>query len=251
MAGEVFAIDGTNQLHRYWHGASIHAAAQFLGMVDAIDATYRPRKIVCAFDSEAKTFRHELEPGYKSGRPAKEAGLLDQIQAGIDGLMKRKIACIAVAGFEADDILATVARLCRESDQKLVLVTSDKDCRQLLSSRCVMLTEFKAANGGREPTWFNEQALSDKYGVRPDQWIDWQAMVGDPTDTVIGIEGIGAAGASRLLKQGESLDAIIANPWSVTLTPKQQEHIAKFKARLPIVRQLVTLRDDVPIGWEL
>lgn len=251
MAGEIFAIDGTNQLHKHWHGGKQHASAQFLAMVDAMDNQYKPREIVCAFDCAGKTFRHELEPGYKAGRPPKEHGLLEQIQLGIDGLVKRKIMCIGIEGFEADDILATIARICDEDDRKCVLVTSDKDCRQLLSPKCVMLTDYRADKHGRIPTWFNEAALLEKYGVRPDQWIDWQTMVGDTTDTVIGIEGIGAIGALRLLKQGGSLDAIMANPWSVTLTPKQEASLAKFKTRMAVVRQLVTLRNDVPIGWGL
>lgn len=250
MSGTIFAVDGTNQLHRYWHGIRERAADTFLAMLTAIDDTFHPQEIVCAFDNSEPTFRHVLESAYKSGRSEKEYGLLAQLQAGIDGVVTRGLTAISVSGFEADDILATIAEKCSLVGNKLVIVSSDKDCRQLLSPECVMLLSYRKGQHGYTPEWFNEAALKETYGVSPSQWIDWQTLVGDSTDSVIGVPGVGSKTATELLRQAGSLDELFRNPWCAAMSPRQRSNLANFKTRRDIVRQLVSLRRDVPINWE-
>jgi len=250
MSGTIFAVDGTNQMHRYWHGAKELAATVFLDMLDAIQENFHPQEIVCAFDSADKTFRHELEPTYKSGRSEKEQGLLEQMQLGIDGLVSKGIIALSVSGFEADDILATIALKCHDVGNRLVLVTSDKDCRQLLSSECAMLVSYRKHEQGYVPEWFNEARLREKYGVSPSQWVDWQMIVGDSTDSIRGVEGIGEKGASKLLGSSGSYDVVANTLWGTGLSEKKRRAFERFRNREDTVRKLVTLRRDVPINWE-
>lgn len=236
----ILAVDAHNHLHADWHGAKANAADIFTRRVYDMVVKFRPDKIVIAFDNSEPTFRDEIFPEYKAGRKPTEQGCLDQIERAKDALHK-PFECISVAGFEADDIIATVTD---QRGDKVVISSTDKDLRQLLcDGEVTILRKWK--NGA--PEWYTAKRLFGEYGLTPEQWIDWLCIVGDASDNVAGVDGIGEKGATELLKNGTRLTDIMSSPFSHRLTPKKQAAIEAFADRYELVRTLLTLRTDVQI----
>ncbi len=203
----------------------------------------QPAYVICAFDLSEITFRNELSEQYKAHREAMPDELRQQIpliRAAIDAM---GIGIMQCAGFEADDILATVAREVEAAGGRCLIVTSDKDCRQLITDRVRMYHIRKDFEMGAE------ELMAD-WGVRPDQVVDFQSMVGDPVDNVPGIPLIGPKLAQQLLQQFDTLDAILENPDAVS-GAKRKENIRNGREQALLSRKLVRLRSDVPcsIPW--
>ena len=247
------AIDGTNRVHKLWH--VMHDAGQVarqfvrdLGtLVDAIN----PVQVVVAFDDD-QSFRRKIFPAYKIDRAAKEQGLRDALElsraeAGRGYPVSRE------HGFEADDILATVAAECCASGQRCVIASPDKDLRQcLVDGQVSILKTWKGSGPRFAPEWITALSLESQLGIGPDQWIDYQCLAGDSGDGIAGAKGIGDKTARKILFEAGSLTKLLDNRWaSPSLTEKQWIAIEELKKRLPIVRQLVTLRTDVPGVAEL
>jgi len=187
----------------------------------------KPEYLVCAFDEPGLTFRDELYKEYKAHRAPIPDDLLTQVPMIRQMLDAMRVPVLGVPGYEADDIIATVAKAAAARGLDVVLCTSDKDCRQLLTDRIQIYNLRKRQE-------FNRDALMDDWGVKPEQVIDLQALVGDSVDNVPGVPGIGYKTAAKLL----------------------QENLRAATATLPLARQLVRLADDVPLaldwdGWRL
>jgi DNA polymerase-1 len=237
----ILAIDGNNHMHADWHGAKDQAGSVFVRRVNAMRERFKPNQVIVAWDNSEPTFRHELFPDYKAGRKEHEPSLMDQIDQAIC-LLFATCDCVSVAGFEADDIIATV--VADRGNDKVVIASTDKDLRQLLVDGEV--TILRKWNNG-EPEWFTAKRLFEEYGLVPEQWIDWLTLVGDASDNIKGIDGIGEKGATALLANGTMLDDILLNPWSFDLTTKKRDAILAFASRLEATRKLLTLRNDVPL----
>ena len=203
----------------------------------------RPDYIFCAFDVPEKTFRHDLYPAYKANRPEMPDDLRPQtvfVRQLLDALC---VARLEKAGYEADDILATVARQAENRGAQVVLVTSDKDARQLI-------TEKTSLYNIRTESLFTAVELRQTWGIRPDQVVDYQTLVGDSTDNVPGIPLIGPKSATALLQQYETLDNIFDH--TAELKGKKKENIENGRAQAELTRRLVRLDSDMPlvIDWE-
>ncbi len=202
--------------------------------------------LIAAFDLPGPTFRSSIDANYKAHRPPPPEDLIIQlplIEQVLDGMRVPKLTC---EGFEADDIMATIALLGSERGYEVNLCTSDKDCRQLLNDRVKIVNLRKGET-------LDATGLLKDWGVRPDQVADFQALVGDSVDNVPGVAGVGPKTAGKWLQQYGSLDAIIANAHELggpKLKLAVQEAIANGK--LDESRQLVKLRTDTPIAidWE-
>ena len=208
----------------------------------------KPEYLVCAFDEPGLTFRDELYKEYKAHRAPIPDDLLTQVPMIRQMLDAMRVPVLGVPGYEADDIIATVAKAAAARGLDVVLCTSDKDCRQLLTDRIQIYNLRKRQE-------FNRDALMDDWGVKPEQVIDLQALVGDSVDNVPGVPGIGYKTAAKLLQEYGTLDNVIAN---IDRIPgkKRQENLRAATATLPLARQLVRLADDVPLaldwdGWRL
>jgi DNA polymerase-1 len=247
----IIVCDAPNWFHALWHSAGAgKSTEQFLRRVKAIKDTWHPERIICAFDSP-DSFRRDLEPTYKAGRKH-DAELVSELRALPQDLLNLTTASVALApGFEADDILATIAHEARQSQRQCVLCTSDKDVRQALFHGFVTIArKFSIEYGKVVPEWLTAANHEEQTGVPVGAWIDWQCLVGDSTDNITGAKGIGEKTATAMIQQMGTLEAILADPWRVKCSDKQRASLFAFRERAPLVRKLVTCRVDVPEVWQ-
>lgn len=247
------AIDGTNRAHTCHHatgGNEDDAVRMFFYQLECLIEKFEPNTCIVAFDSKP-TFRHKLEPTYKANRTdsptnGSARGLLVRIWRELEEHETAR-RC-AVAECEADDILATVARMCCNASQRCILVSRDKDLRQcLVSGSVTQLTHFRIDQGQIvDPQYMTAAEVLKRFQIMPNRWIDWQCMVGDKTDGIIGVTGIGTDRATKILTaRNWTIDQIVDQPEAFDISKTMQANLKKFKNRLPIVKQLVTLRTDL------
>jgi DNA polymerase-1 len=207
----------------------------------------KPTYLVVAFDVPGKIFREEISPEYKAQRPPMPDDLQLQIPMIRQMLEAMRVPILGISGFEADDVIATVATEAGRKGIDVFICSSDKDCRQLLNERIKMYRLRK-----REV--FDRQSLLQDWGITPEQAIDFQTLVGDSVDNVKGVPGIGPKTATALLQQYQTLDNLLAHIDEIP--GKKQENIRASTEILKTTRQLVTLNTQVPInydweGWRL
>ena len=226
------------------HGQPVAAIHGFTrDLIDLLEKK-RPDFLFCAFDVPGPTFRDELFPEYKAGRREMPADLQLQIPEIRRVCEALSIPVLELAGYEADDVLATVARRAEQAGHDVFVVSGDKDCRQLLSER------IKIYNI-RKDTLFDAAALEETWGIRPDQVVDFQSLVGDHVDNVPGIALIGPKIASELLSKYGTLEGVLDHAAQVS-GAKRRENLLHGRETALLSRRLVRLVDDlpVPIDWE-
>jgi DNA polymerase-1 len=249
----VYVIDAHNLIYQLFHalpemtgpkGEPVGAVFGFARDLFFLLEERRPDYCFCAFDMPGDTFRHELFADYKVNRSAMPDDLIPQIATIRRMLAGFRIPALGLPGFEADDILATVARITQELGGRCLLVTSDKDCRQLI-------TDHVAIYNIRKNLVFDAHALEKDWGIRPDQVVDFQAIAGDSTDNVPGIPGLGPGFAKKLLQEHGSLDAAI-DARGEGLGPKRRQAFNENVELAQLSRKLVRLDPNVPvpIDWK-
>ncbi len=244
----VYVLDAHSLIYQVFHargdmsgpqGQPIGATHGFLNDILTILDRRKPDLLLCAFDPPGKTFRHELYKPYKEHRKAMPDDLRPQI-ADIQRFLKAlAIPVLAVPGYEADDVLATVADQVEQLGGQCYLVTSDKDCRQLITD------QVKVYNI-RKNEVLDADAVIEQWGIRPDQVVDLQAMWGDSTDNIPGIAGVGQKTATQLLAEYGTLEGIFKHVDEISGTRRRENVRAGREAAL-LSRQLVRLARDVPI----
>ncbi len=206
----------------------------------------KPDYFLCAFDLAAPTFRDELSPIYKKNRPAPPDDLVAQIPMIREVLDDMNVPHLALEGYEADDVMATIARAGEERGYEVILCTTDKDCRQLITEN-VLLYNL------RKKIFFDALTLKNDWGITPQQVIDYQALVGDSADNVKGVKGVGEKTAAKLLNEFGNIDGIIAKIDEVK-PPRIQAAIREShqSGELDLARRLVTLNKNIPMNldWE-
>lgn len=210
--------------------------------------------VVCCLDSP-RNVRKELtadwEDKYKP-RPPKEPELIQQITLVRELLNGRGFCCVMLDGFEADDVMASYAA---QFDGRVTLLTPDKDMRQCLSDTCNMLLGVEwsedETSGEMKPEyeWLSAKQHTEATGLRPDQWTIFQTICGDTADGIKGVPGIGEKGATDLVKEFGTVEAIIqaAKDGTERITQKKCESLIWFEQVADITRQLVTLRTDLEL----
>ena len=243
----VYILDSHGLLYQLFHalppmsspmGEPVGAVYGFTREIFALLEKHKPDYLFCAFDKHAPVFRSEIYTDYKANRSAMPDDLRPQIDTVKEVLEAFNIPSLALDGFEADDILATVARLSQESDWTCVIVSSDKDCRQLIRPNVWLYNPRKSA-------FYKEEELLADWGIRPDQAVDFQSLVGDSTDNIPGVAKVGPKTATELLQQFGTLEGIYENIEKIT--GKKKEYLLAGKDSAFLSRQLVTLKNDVPI----
>ncbi len=210
----------------------------FINLVDSLRRDHATDYLVFALDSKGPTFRNEIYPEYKANRPTPPEELTKQLPVAIQWIEQMGFANLSKEGFEADDIITTVTRFAREQEMKVRIVSHDKDLYQLIDdSQVVMYDSVKR----RE---IDEEACVEKFGVRPEDFVDFQAIVGDSSDNVPGVKGIGVKGASKLINEFHTLENIYANIDKAG-TPRIQKLLLEGKESAFLSRELVRMRDDV------
>ncbi len=211
-------------------------------MDDLLDET-ETELIAVIFDAGRQTFRNDIYPEYKANRDAPPEDLVPQFDLVRDATRAFNVACVEMKGFEADDLIATYARMGREQDLKVTIVSGDKDLMQLVGDGIEMLDPMKQRMIGPEQ-------VVEKFGVLPEKVIDVQALAGDSIDNVPGVPGIGVKTAAQLLGEYGDLETLLARAEEIK-QPKRRQNLIDHADLARISKQLVTLKDDVPVDVPL
>ena len=198
-----------------------------------------PTHFAVIFDYSSKTFRNELYPEYKANRSAPPEDLIPQFGLIRQATRAFNLPCIEMEGFEADDLIATYARLACEAGGDTTIISSDKDLMQLVGATVGMYDPMKDRQIGIPE-------VIEKWGVPPEKMIDLQALTGDSVDNVPGVPGIGPKTAAQLLEQFGDLDTLLARAGEIK-QDKRRESIIDNADKARISRELVTLKNDVPV----
>jgi DNA polymerase-1 len=200
----------------------------------------RPRAVLACWDTlTAPTYRHELWPDYQTGRQF-DPEIVEQLDRMPELCEALGFAFAKAAGYEADDLLATAARLETEAGGRALVVTSDRDAYQLVSASVTVLAP---RTGGYAPDRVDRAEVVGRYGVRPDQVPDFIALRGDPSDKIPGAKGIGAKGAADLLGRYGTLEGIVAAGGE--LSPRQAEAVRD--ERLGVFQRVATMDRRAPV----
>lgn len=245
----VIAVDTHAILYQVFHamppltspsGLPVGAIHGMLRDLLEIRERYRPDYLFFTFDLSEDTFRNEIYPDYKGHREEMPVDLRLQMPLARQALEALQVPILEIAGYEADDIIATIASQSEQRGWRCLIVSPDKDCRQLLTENVQILNL-------RKQEIFGISQLKETWGITPEQVVDFQAMVGDSVDNVPGIPLIGPKIAQQLLEQYGTLDAILAHPDAVQ-GPKRRENMVRYRDQALMSRQLVKLCRDVPIS---
>jgi len=243
----VFLIDGSGFIFRAFHGlppmtrpdgTPVNAVYGFTNMLMKLLADADADHVAVVFDTSRQTFRSEIYPQYKAHRPPPPDELIPQFALVRDATRAFDVCCLELEGFEADDLIATYARLAREQGAAVTIVSSDKDLMQLVGNGVEMLDPMKNRSIG-------EAEVREKFGVAPDRVVDVQALCGDASDNVPGVPGIGIKTAAALIEEYGDLDTLLARASEIK-QPKRRESLIENAELARISRRLVLLRDDVP-----
>ncbi len=249
----VFLVDGSSYIFRAYHalppltrksdGLPIGAVAGFCNMlwrlVRESVAGEKPTHLAVVLDHSAVTFRNALYDKYKEHRPEPPEDLRPQFRVIRHAVRAFDIPCIEQAGYEADDIIATYARLASEAGATTTIVASDKDLMQLVGNGVTMFDPMKDKRIG-------EGEVVEKFGVPPDKVVDVQALIGDPVDNVPGVPGIGVKTAAQLILEYGDLETLLARAEEIK-QPKRREALIENAAIARISKTLVRLEDHVPL----
>jgi DNA polymerase-1 len=250
---QVYVLDAHSLIYQVFHargemsgpqGQPVGAIHGFLGDILMILERCKPSHLLCAFDPPGDTFRHEIFDQYKANRQPMPPDLQLQIPNIHRFLDALGIPILAVPGFEADDVLATIADQVQRLGGECFLVTNDKDCRQLINDRVKMYNI-------RKNQIVDAEAVVKQWGIRPDQVVDLQAMWGDSTDNIPGIPGVGQKTAAQLLEKYATLEGIFEHVDEIS-GAKRRENIRAGREAAMLSRRLVSLQRDVPldVSWD-
>ena len=248
----LYLVDGSGYLFRAYHalppmtrpdGVPINAVYGFCRMLVA-DLLDKPEvdHIAMILDAGEVTFRNEIYDKYKANRPPPPEDLIPQFPLIREAARAFNVTVCELKGYEADDLIATYARLAVEAGATCTIVSSDKDLMQLIRPGVELMDPIKKTKLGPE-------AVMEKFGVTPDKVIDVQALAGDSTDNVPGVPGIGVKTAAQLINEYGDLETLLKRAGEIK-QPKRREALQQNAELARISRKLVTLRDDVPTPAE-
>ena len=243
----LYLIDGSSYIFRAYYGIRAdlstsegfptNAVYGFTSMLLKFLREYEPRYLGIVFDSKGEVFRNEIYPEYKANRDEAPEDLKLQFPKIFELVQAFSIPMLAMEGYEADDIMGTIAKAQEES--KVVLITGDKDFCQMVSENVTLVdTMRERVTGVRE--------VRQKYGIEPGQMIDFFALVGDKVDNVPGVAGVGEKTASALISSYGSLDGVYGN--LDELRPSVAQRLREHKDDAYLSRELVTIKTDVAVG---
>ena len=249
----LFLVDGSGYIFRAYHalppltrksdGLPTGAVAGFCNMlyklIEDTKDEFEPTHLAVIFDASGKTFRNDLYPLYKAQRPEPPEDLRPQFALVRDAVRAFSVPSIEMLNYEADDLIATYARLAREAGARVTIVSSDKDLMQLVSEDVDMLDTMKMKT-------IRHAEVIEKFGVPPEKVVDVQALAGDSVDNVPGVPGIGIKTAAELINQYGDVETLLARASEIK-QPKRRENLIENAELALISKKLVTLDQNVPI----
>ena len=217
----VYLVDGTAYIHRAYHairnlsnskGFPTNAVFGFSNMLLKLLSDRKPHYLAVAFDARGATFRHEIYDEYKANRPSMPEEMAQQLPLIREVVSGLNLVTLEIPGYEADDVIGTLARMAEEKGFTVVMVTGDKDFRQLITPRVCMWDTMK-------DVVTDYASFKRAYGIEPGQMIDVMGLSGDASDNVPGIPGVGEKTALKLIKTYGSLEAVMDHVNEVAGTP--------------------------------
>ncbi|PKQ09862.1 MAG: DNA polymerase I [Alphaproteobacteria bacterium HGW-Alphaproteobacteria-12] len=253
----LFLVDGSGYIFRAYHalppltrksdGMPVGAVAGFCNMlyklIEDTKDEFDPTHLAVIFDASSKTFRNDIYPEYKANRTEPPEDLRPQFSLVRDATRAFGVPCIEKLGYEADDLIATYARLAHEAGARVTIVSSDKDLMQLVNDNVDMLDTMKLKTIAREQ-------VIEKFGVPPEKVVDVQALAGDSTDNVPGVPGIGIKTAAQLIGEYGDLETLLSRASEIRQN-KRRENLIEFADQARLSRRLVELDNNVPVEERL
>ena len=253
----LYLVDGSGYIFRAYHalppltrksdGLPVGAVQGFCNMLWKLlketRANEKPTHLAVIFDQSSKTFRNKIYPEYKAQRPEPPADLRPQFDLIRQATRAFNVASVEQANYEADDLIATYARQAVEAGATCRIVSSDKDLMQLVRKGVTLLDTMKDKELG-------EEAVFEKFGVKPDKVIDVQALAGDSVDNVPGVPGIGVKTGAQLITEYGDLETLLARASEIK-QQKRRENLIEFADQARLSKRLVTLEDKVPVEHDV
>ena len=254
---KLLILDSNSILNRAFYGVRYLSAKDgtptnaiygFLNILLKLIKEQEPDYICAAFDVKAPTFRHKQYEGYKAQRKPMPEGLAAQMPLAKDVLRAMGVTILEKEGYEADDIIGTVARLCEESEISCFIATGDKDDLQLASDKTkVILTVTKS--GYNETIIYDDKAVKEKYHVTPTEFIDVKALMGDPSDNIPGVKGVGEKTAMSLIEKHHSIEYIYENIDDIGLKGTMLQKMKDGREMAFMSKELATINRNTPIEF--
>ncbi len=246
-------VDGSTYIFRAYHalppltrksdGFPVGAISGFCNMLDKLVREEKDKKgithLLVVFDASGKTFRNDIYPEYKANRSEAPEDLIPQFPVIRKATSAFNIPFVELIGYEADDLIASYAKEAQKQNMKVTIVSSDKDLMQLVSNNVSMLDTMKGKV-------FKKEDVLEKFGVYPEKVIDVQSLAGDSVDNIPGIPGIGIKTAALLINEYDDLEGLFKNSEKIK-QKKRRENVIEFEDQAYISKQLVTLKNDVPL----
>jgi DNA polymerase-1 len=249
---QLLLVDGSGYIFRAFHalppmtrgdGTPVNAVYGFTAMLMKLIDDMQPDHVAVVFDVARKTFRSEIYPDYKANRSDPPEELIPQFELVREATKALSLPALELAGFEADDLIATYAAAGENAGLATTIVSSDKDLMQLVRGDITMLDPMKQRRIGADE-------VVERFGVPPEKVVDVQALAGDSTDNVPGVPGIGIKTAAELINIYGDLETLLARAGEIK-QPKRRENLLNFADQARVSKQLVMLRDDVPLPLDL
>ncbi len=251
----LLVVDGNSIANRAFFGIKLlttkdgrytNAIYGFLNILLSLLRDYQPDEVAVAFDLRAPTFRHKMYDGYKANRHGMPDELAQQMPVLKQLLTDLGYRIVTAEGWEADDILGTLSAACAARRDDCYLATGDRDSLQLVSESTTVLLA-STVMGRSQTVVMDVDAIHEKYGIQPRQLIEVKSLMGDTSDNIPGVKGIGEKTALALVQRFGSLEGVYANIDDPTIKPKQREHLLADRDMAQLSHALGTIRTDAPI----
>lgn len=254
---KLLILDGNSVINRAYFGVKplttreglyTHAIYGFLNILERMEKEEQPEAVCVAFDLHGPTFRHLKYDGYKANRHGMPEELAQQMPIMKDVLRAMNIPIYECQGWEADDVIGTVGRICSNNGWECVVVTGDRDSLQLIDEN-VHVKLVISKPGQTSATLYTEEKFREEYGFEPKKLIDLKALMGDSSDNIPGVAGVGPKTAKELLAKFGSLDGVYENLKDPSIRPKLREKLENSKDMAYLSYDLATIRPEAPIEF--
>ncbi len=251
-------VDGNAIIHRAYHalpafktkdGVPTNALYGFVTMLHTAISEFKATHVIICFDTAAKTFRDELFPEYRSHRPKVEEDLIKQFPMVREYLLAAGIHYVELDGFEADDLIATIATELKENNIVKLIFTGDKDILQLVDTKHHTLV-ISPQNGGAKPLVYDDKAVQKRFNIEPQYIADFKALAGDPSDNYKGVAGIGQKTAANLINQFGTVEELYAHIDDVE-NESVKKKLIDGKDDALMSKKLALLKHDINIEIDL
>ena len=255
---KLLILDGNSVINRAFFGVKplttreglyTHAIYGFLNILERMEKEEQPEAVCVAFDLHGPTFRHLRYDGYKATRHGMPEELAMQMPVMKDVLRAMNIPIYECQGWEADDVIGTVGRICSNNDWECVVVTGDRDSLQLIDEN-VHIKLVISRPGQTTATLYTRELFQEEYGFEPKKLIDLKALMGDSSDNIPGVKGIGEKTAKALLQKFGSLEGVYAHLDDPSIKPKMREKLENDRENAYLSYELATIVPEAPIDFE-